>query len=134
MKCIDVHAHYCPAKFYRRLESRKSIPYVRPKEDGAWLYCYGKGQSSLVRGRMYSLDHRLGEMDALGMKMQVLSPLLHGIHRLSPKTGLDLCRLVNDELAEVAEKYQDRFEAFGVLPLQSSKHSLLELERISSSP
>src|ERR1044071_1705149 len=127
MNCIDVHAHYCPVEFYQKLESRKSIPYVRPQENGAWLFSYGKGQSSSVRSKMYSLEHRLGEMDARGIRTQVLSPLLHGIHALSPKLGLDLCRLVNDKVAEVAHRSNGRFEAFGVLPLQGINESLAEM-------
>lgn len=130
MKCIDVHAHYCPVEFYRRLESRKSIPTVQPQEEGAWLFRYGKGQSSSVRSRMYSLDHRLDEMNALGIKTQVLSPLLHGIHTLPPRTGVELCQLVNDKVADVVQKSNGRFEAFGVLPLQSTDESLKELDRI----
>jgi len=81
---------------------------------------------------MYSIEHRLGEMDALGIKTQVLSPLLHGIHSLKAKVGLDLCRLVNDKVAEVAEQSPGRFESFGVLPLQGTAESLEELERIQT--
>src|ERR1043166_3223877 len=130
MNCIDVHAHYCPVEFYQCLESRKSVPYVRTQDDGVWLFLYGKGQSSSVRARMYSLDHRLEEMDTLGIKTQVLSSLLHGIHKLAPKTELELCQLVNDKLAEVVQQSNGRFEAFGVLPLQGIDLSLKELERI----
>ena len=132
MNCIDVHAHYCPVEFYQKLESRKSIPYARRHENGAWLFNYGKGQSSSVRSRMYSLEHRLGEMDARGIETQVLSPLLHGIHSLTPKVGLDLCRLVNDKVAEIAQQSHGRFEAFGVLPLQGTDESLKELERLQT--
>ncbi|HEY7165306.1 MAG TPA: amidohydrolase family protein [Candidatus Binatia bacterium] len=130
MNCVDVHAHYCPIEFYQKLESRKSIPYVRRQDEGAWLFKYGKDQSSSVRSRMYSLEHRLGEMNARGIKTQILSPLLHGIHALPAKLGLDLCRLVNDKVTEVARESKGRFEAFGVLPLQSIDESLKELERI----
>ena len=130
MNCIDVHAHYCPLEFYQRLESRKSVPYVRTQEDGSLIFQYGRDQSSSVRARMYSLDHRLEEMDALGIKTQILSPLLHGIHKLSPKIGLELCQLVNDKLAEVVQQSAGRFEAFGVLPLQGMDPSIKELDRI----
>ena len=130
MNSIDVHAHYCPAEYFKRLESRKSLPYVRPAADGSWLLRYGKNKSSSIRKRMYALEHRLEEMDSLGIKTQVLSPLLHGIHRLPPETALDLCRLVNDGVADIAQKYKDRFHGFGVLPLQGIEQSLAELERV----
>ena len=130
MNCIDVHAHYCPVEYFKRLERRKSIPYVQPGADGSWLLRYGKNKTSGIRKRMYSLEHRMEEMDSLGIKTQVLSPLLHGVHQLAPKTGLELCRLVNDGIADVAHKYSGRFEGFGVLPLQGIKQSLEELERI----
>jgi aminocarboxymuconate-semialdehyde decarboxylase len=130
MNCIDVHAHYCPAEYFKRLESRKSIPYVQPAADGSWLLRYGKDKTSGIRERMYSLEHRLEEMDSLGIRTQVLSPLLHGVHKLPPRTGLELCRLVNDGVADVAQKYQGRFEGFGVLPLQGINQSLEELERV----
>jgi aminocarboxymuconate-semialdehyde decarboxylase len=78
---------------------------------------------------MYSIDRRLADMDAKGVDLQVLSPLLHGVHMLDAKTGLDLCRLVNDDVAEVVQKRKGRFESFAVLPLQGIDESLMELER-----
>ncbi len=68
-------------------------------------------------------------MDAQGVELQVLSPLLHGIHSLDAKTGLELCRLVNDDVANVVQKHPGRFAGFAVLPLQSIDESLIELER-----
>ena len=131
MNRIDVHAHYCPVEFYQRLEARKSIPYIRHKEeDGVWLFNYSRGQSSSVRPRMYTVEHRLEEMDRCGIKTQVLSPLLHGIHRLAPNTALGLCQLVNDKVADLVHKSNGRFEGFGVLPLQGAEQSLKELSRV----
>ncbi len=129
MKIIDVHAHYCPKAYYTKLECRKAAPYVRALKNGALDLRYGPGRSSHVREGMYSLDRRLEDMDAKGVEVQVLSPLLHGVHRLDPKTGLELCRLVNDDVAEVVQKHKGRFEGFAVLPLQGVDESLMELER-----
>ncbi|MBI4522342.1 MAG: amidohydrolase [Deltaproteobacteria bacterium] len=129
MKIIDVHAHYCPREYYAKLESRDVIPYVRPAKDGALDLRYGRGKSSRIREGMFSLSRRLEEMDEKGITVQVLSPLLHGVHRTDAKTGLELCRLVNDGVAEVIQKHKGRFEGFAVLPLQGVNEALEELER-----
>jgi aminocarboxymuconate-semialdehyde decarboxylase len=129
MKIIDVHAHYCPRAYFAKLESRKAAPYVKVLENGALDLRYGSGRYSTVREGMYSIDRRLADMDAKGVDLQVLSPLLHGVHMLDAKTGLDLCRLVNDDVAEVVQKRKGRFESFAVLPLQGIDESLMELER-----
>ena len=129
MKVIDIHAHYCPRAYFAKLESRKTAPYVRALENGALDLRYGSARYSTVREGMYSIDRRLADMDAMGVELQVLSPLLHGIHGLDAKTGLELCRLVNDDVAEVVQKHRGRFEGFAVLPLQGIDESLLELER-----
>jgi aminocarboxymuconate-semialdehyde decarboxylase len=129
MKIIDVHAHYCPKAYFTKLESRNVPPYVRVLANGALDLRYGPGRSSTVREGMYSIDRRLADMDAKGVELQVLSPLLHGIHMLDAKMGSELCRLVNDDIAEVVQKHRGRFEGFAVLPLQDIDESLAELER-----
>ncbi len=49
MKIIDVHAHYCPRAYFRRLESRDAAPSVKALEDGALDLRYGPGRYSTVR-------------------------------------------------------------------------------------
>ena len=75
------------------------------------------------------LDKRLKDMDEAGIDMQVLS------YAPERAEGLDTARIVsmfkgaNDRLAEVVEKYPERFAAFASLPLQDPDAAANELER-----
>lgn len=46
-----------------------------------------------------------------------------------PEDTLDLCRLLNDDLAATVKKHPKRFAAFGTLPMQAPELAIRELER-----
>lgn len=46
-----------------------------------------------------------------------------------PEDTLDLCRIINDDLAKSVSLYPDRFRAFGTLPMQAPELAAQELKR-----
>ncbi len=46
-----------------------------------------------------------------------------------PEDTLDLCRLVNDDLAATVQQHPDRFVALGTLPMQAPELAVRELQR-----
>lgn len=71
---------------------------------------------------------RLGDMDAAGIGMQVLS--YGGFPQLLPVAqAIDLNRAANDKLALAAQTYPTRFAGFATLPWQAPEAAARELER-----
>ncbi|RJQ68852.1 amidohydrolase [Pseudonocardiaceae bacterium YIM PH 21723] len=75
-------------------------------------------------------EHRLPEMDRLGVDVQVLSVGAPGI-QAQPDADIAVsdARLANDYLAEVVGKHPDRFAGFAALPLQDPERAVTELRR-----
>ena len=46
-----------------------------------------------------------------------------------PEDTLDLCKLINDDLAATVAKHPSRFTALGTLPMQAPKLAVQELTR-----
>lgn len=75
------------------------------------------------------LDTRLKDMDEAGIDMQVLSFAPERVEGLGTAGVVSMVRSANDRLAEVVEKYPERFAAFASLPLQDPDAAANELER-----
>ena len=73
---------------------------------------------------------RLKDMDAMGVDIQVISPLLtHYCYWAKPRLGLKIARMCNDRVAELVDEKPDRFVGLGSVPLQDVPASVKELER-----
>ena len=72
---------------------------------------------------------RLEHMDAVGIDIQVVS---HGANTPSPldhPEAVDLCRKVNDDLAEQISHHPDRFRGFATIPLHDPDAAADEMRR-----
>jgi aminocarboxymuconate-semialdehyde decarboxylase len=84
---------------------------------------------------IYDMDRRFRVMDRFGNYTQVLTPL-PGLHLTIAASGNrdvagELVRLSNDGLADLVQKYPDRFAGFAaLLPLHERDNALLELDRV----
>jgi len=75
-------------------------------------------------------EHRLPEMDATGVEIQVLSLTVPGVQAdVNGATALDQARFANDYLARVVSEHPDRFRGFAALPMQDPQAAVGELER-----
>lgn len=73
-------------------------------------------------------DARLADMDAAGIGMQVLS--YGGFPQLLPAAqAIELNKVANDKLAQVAKAHPKRFSGFATLPWQAPEAAARELER-----
>ncbi len=72
---------------------------------------------------------RVAHMDALGIDAQIVSYANKIPATLEPDVSVELCRAVNNEMAEKAAAYPGRFYLFAHLPLGDGKEAAKELER-----
>lgn len=116
MKTIAVEEHFSVA------DATTSVPIAGPV--GQYMAEVGKKLADLGEGR-------LAEMDAAGIRMQVLSLSAVDAAAGSGASGAaaDLARRSNDVLAEAVHRRPSRFAGFAALPLQDPEEAAAELER-----
>ena len=49
--------------------------------------------------------------------------------KAKPEDTLDLCQILNDDLAKTVQKYPDRFLGLGTVPMQAPELAIKELRR-----
>jgi aminocarboxymuconate-semialdehyde decarboxylase len=83
-----------------------------------------------ITDNVWNPDRRIEEMDAAGVSLQVLStvPVMFS-YWAKPRDALDLCRLLNDHIAEVVRTNPKRFAGLGTIPLQDVDLAAQELTR-----
>ena len=83
-----------------------------------------------ITDNVWNPERRIEEMDRTGVSMQVLStvPVMFS-YWAKPKDALDLCRILNDHIAEVVRANPKRFAGLGTIPLQDVDLAAQELSR-----
>ncbi len=76
-------------------------------------------------------DKRIAEMDAAGIDVQVLSLNSPGVEQLEAEEAKRIARASNDFLAEVVNKYPQRFAGLAALPTDDPAAAVAELERVT---
>jgi predicted TIM-barrel fold metal-dependent hydrolase len=75
-------------------------------------------------------QRRIGDMDAGGLNVQILSAHTPSVQNVPGQRGIDLAYRLNRQLVDgPIAKYPGRFKAFATLPLQSPEAAADELER-----
>ncbi|HLG35935.1 MAG TPA: amidohydrolase family protein [Bacteroidia bacterium] len=83
-----------------------------------------------VHSNCWDAKTRIDECNEHGVHVQVLStvPIMFS-YWAKPEDTLALSMFLNDHIAEIVEKYPDRFIGLGTIPLQSPDLAVKELER-----
>jgi aminocarboxymuconate-semialdehyde decarboxylase len=118
---VDVYNHILPKKYQETLE--KKVPNRDPTLPSSnW---------SKTVPTLMDLEARFRIMDAFGEYIQVLtiaSPPAYSI--APPALAVELAQVANDELAELVQRYPDRFAAgIATLPMNDPQAAILEAER-----
>lgn len=133
MPVIDVHAHIFPQSGIRAWREGRDWfgATVEKGETGPATIRSGTYEATYSRTEFWiPYRERVAHLDRKGIDVQVLSlnPQLIRDH-LEPKSTIDFCRSVNDELSGAVAESPDRFEALAILPLQDTDASVRELDR-----
>lgn len=128
---IDVHAHLFPLEFLESLRKGGSEERVIAElADGGVYEIIVDGQRTVRMGpAFYDPEVRIESMDRHGLEKQVLSLAPPMVYWASPERAQDLCRLVNDGLADVVGEHPEYFFAGAILPLQTPDAAVAELRR-----
>jgi 6-methylsalicylate decarboxylase len=113
---IDVHAHYFPKAYLKRMESLNADPTAG-------------SHRPLATDDPGDVEQRLMMMDAAGVDMQLLSVSATLPYLEREEAAVDAAREANDLYAELIERYPQRFKGFVAVPLPHVDAALRELER-----
>jgi len=129
---IDLHTHILPP----------SLPDLRARYGyGGFVSLQPHGERRarmIVDGRLFreipdttwDAARRIEECDRTGVAVQVLStvPVMF-CYWAEPEHGLDLARLLNDQIAATVAAHPKRFVGLGTLPMQAPDLAIGELRR-----
>lgn len=129
----DVHGHYLPRAVLGALESgRAKVTLGEANGEPGNVLLNGMPVGSTI-DHLSSPDFILEEMDRAGIEVRVLSPPPFTFrYWLGASDGVDLCRRLNDSLAEVVSQHQGRLIGLCTLPLQDTEAALRELDRATN--
>lgn len=87
-------------------------------------------QPDQIKKRLFDFsDIRIREMDSAGIDVQILSHQSPGSQRLKNEVAIDVCKNVNNALAQVISNHSDRFLGFAMLPTNLPIDAASELRR-----
>lgn len=125
MRKIDAFAHILPRPYLDRLE-RQLEQTMAPSQ----LAYYREGVFSFDPV-LTDLDARWRKIEPYGDYAQVLVLAVPPLEEVGPPAvAADFARLANDEMAQLVQRFPDRFVGFvAALPLSDVKEALRELDR-----
>ncbi len=132
---IDMHAHWRPAELIDALRARTREPRIVRNDAGVEVLRTRNGDEPLAKA-FDDVEVHLARMDRQGVTTSALS-LIGGfcwIESQPLEVSLPLCKMVNNALSEITQKYPGRFAAFAALPLADMSAAAAELERAMSLP
>ena len=121
---IDIYTHHLPPKFVeafgKRLGENLVLEITSPRP----------APQSAIDNRS-NLDIRIELMDKFPGLVQVVTPTGHTIERYAgPDDAAYLSQVYNDELAELVNKYPEKFvAAVAVIPMNNIDAALKEIDR-----
>lgn len=125
---IDFHNHYYPFEYLDAIREGDSAFRITEDDDGNPVLHSPGDYNVLVPGHR-DLDFRETVLDEAGVDMQVITFTAPGTGIEEPSRAVELCRIVNDALANEVRNRSDRFTSLATLPMQDPAAAEVEVER-----
>lgn len=132
-QAVDIHTHVVPASFPPYIGKGKDIPWPSMAEAHP---CH---RHVMVSGKVYRTvsskawdpAERIGDMDALSLGAQVLSPMPELLsYWMDVSDAKALLRFINEQIAEMVAYAPGRFHGLGAVPLQDIDAAIAELDYV----
>jgi aminocarboxymuconate-semialdehyde decarboxylase len=136
VKPIDIHCHIVPERFPAYAGKGRDVPWPSMSDAHA---CH---KHIMISGKVYrtvsdgcwSVPRRLGDMDAMRVARQALSPMPELLSYWLPlEDAKALLRYINDQIGEMVAQAPARFVGLGAVPLQDLDAAVAELEHVMGS-
>jgi aminocarboxymuconate-semialdehyde decarboxylase len=136
-RAIDIHTHMVPAHFppYLGKHLPSGWPSMVPAQDCHRHVMIDDKVYRTVSDQCWDVSKRIADCDALGVGIQVVSPMPELLSYWLPIDDADtLARYLNDQLGEMVVQGGGRILALGSVPLGDVGRAIAELERIMRIP
>ena len=129
---IDIHTHILPRE-WPDLDKKFGYPgFVRLEhcDTCSAKMMIGDKVFRKITDNVWNPERRIEEMERTGVSMQALStvPVMFS-YWAKPRDTLELCRILNDHIAEIVHANPKRFVGLGTIPLQDVDLAAQELTR-----
>jgi aminocarboxymuconate-semialdehyde decarboxylase len=124
---IDFHNHYFPPGFVDAIRKGPSN-FTVTFDDAGNPVLHSPGDYNVLVPGHRDLAHRLRDLDAVGVDMQVLTLTAPGTSIEEPARAVELARIANEGLAEAVELHPERFSALAHLPMNDPAAAVRELD------
>jgi aminocarboxymuconate-semialdehyde decarboxylase len=136
-KTIDTHAHFFPESYIRLIaeHGKRCGTTVITDPSGATFIQVGLLlRTGPITAPFMDFEERIKVMDRQGVDMHALSLTQPMVYWADDDLSIKLCVAFNDAASAAHRAHPDRFIGFAVLPFQSPRLALEELERVAKLP
>jgi aminocarboxymuconate-semialdehyde decarboxylase len=125
---IDTHGHIYPEVYLSELEKISDVIQLVPVPDGRRGMKDRKG-TTLGATKRIKIEDRIADLERMKVDVQILSIANPGVHFADKQTNLSLAQSVNDYMADICQKYPQKFLCFATVPLNDVEGSIGEIKR-----
>jgi aminocarboxymuconate-semialdehyde decarboxylase len=130
MSYIDVHNHILSEVYTHLLTEHGQHRYhLQQDAEGRTVVMRQNARFMTFTEPMFDPEIRLPAMDEVGVQMQLLSYTCPNCYWADDTMAEPVARAMNDHMAEVCNRWPDRFRGLASVPLQNVALALKELER-----
>ena len=126
---IDCQSHIFPNAYIEILAQNPQPPQVI-RSGGEAVVTYGDVQTFRLQDEAYDPKRKLKDMDAAGVDMALLSTNIPPPCMLAPELGNAGAQAINDAIAELVDRYPNRFAGLACLPWQNPDEAITEMGRV----
>jgi len=126
---IDVHTHFQCLDFVKHLHGRSMLPKSL-LDGGNYIIQCAAGLTVPAIPKLINMEEKLRDMEQMKIDVAVLS---HGIpfgpDVLDGQEADDWAKRINDNLAEIIDRYPGKFVGFGSIGFGDCQQSIAEVDR-----